>query len=175
MAAWIGLQITWVTMLVIVQSVQIARGTTTYEAMRTHLPHGPGPSEALTAALTSGTTDTSNVYQAEAGGAAAHSHSRRIKPGGFMAQWKSLLGLDTFVATARSGLKHNSAQRQQDAYSKGALRNCTDFWCDPAPLFGRRETGLAMLDGEVINYTIAYERPRLGKYQTTPGEHSIEV
>jgi len=39
------------------------------------------------------------------------------------------------------------------------VRNCKDFWCDPAPYFGKRQTGAAMLDGEVVNYTRMYETP----------------
>jgi len=39
------------------------------------------------------------------------------------------------------------------------VQNCKDFWCDPAPVFGRRETGAAVLGGEPVNYTEMYESP----------------
>ena len=39
------------------------------------------------------------------------------------------------------------------------MTNCRDFWCDPAPVFGKRELGDAMLDGKVVNYTRMYEIP----------------
>ena len=45
------------------------------------------------------------------------------------------------------------------------LTNCRDFWCDPAPYFGKRETGAAMLGGEVVNYARMYEVPSRMKFR----------
>src|SRR5580700_412327 len=52
---WAALQLTWVTMLLFVQLVQISRAMTTYENMRgTHHSHGNRASEAITSALAAG-------------------------------------------------------------------------------------------------------------------------
>lgn len=89
----------------------------------------------------------------------AHGHGHRHKQG-FFAQWKKLLGLDTFLATAQDGLEGRSRRRRgQNQFSRGIVTNCRDFWCDPAPLFGRREAGAAMLDGNIVNYARMYEIP----------------
>lgn len=62
------------------------------------------------------------------------------------------------------------------------MTNCKDFWCDPAPVFGRRENGAAVLGGEVVNYTMMYETPRIGRlragdsagaYQSVAGDDSV--
>ena len=88
-----------------------------------------------------------------------HGHSHTHKEGCF-AQWKKLLGLDSFVATAQGGLEGGTrSRRRQNPFSRGVVTNCKDFWCDPAPYFGKRETGAAMLDGDVVNYARMYETP----------------
>ena len=93
-------------------------------------------------------------------GAAGHGHGHAHgQQEGCFAQWKKLLGLDTFVATAQSGLEGGSARRPQNPYSRGIITNCRDFWCDPSPVFGKRAVGDAMLDGDVVNYTRMYEVP----------------
>jgi len=33
------------------------------------------------------------------------------------------------------------------------------FWCDPAPVFGKRGGGSAMLGGEIVDYYRMYEAP----------------
>lgn len=50
-------------------------------------------------------------------------------------------------------------RKKKNPYSKGYMQNCKDFWCDPSPMFGRRENGDAMFGGERINYTEVYESP----------------
>lgn len=146
-------------MLFIVQSVQIARALTTYESMRGHTRHNSPASEAITSALTAGTTSLSGASLTDTGAgpnpAVPHGHSHARKEG-CLAQWKKLLGLDTFVATAfgRSGRR-----RRGNPFSRGVMTNCRDFWFDPAPYFRQRENGEAMLNGEVVNYTRMYETP----------------
>jgi palmitoyltransferase len=39
------------------------------------------------------------------------------------------------------------------------VTNCRDFWCDPAPIFGKRTTGSGMLGGEVVSYNEMYQTP----------------
>lgn len=91
--------------------------------------------------------------------ALAHSHASRRKTG-CISQWSALLGIDTFFATAKDGLRDGPhAGRSRNPFSRGVTTNCRDFWCDPAPIFGKRESGAAMLGGEVINYNDMYETP----------------
>lgn len=150
-------------MLLVVQFTQIARAVTTYESMRGNNFHGSRASEAITSALTAGTT---SMEGAQMGGGGmgpspttpsshqAHNSGKQ----GFFAIWKKLLGLDTFVATATGGLEPKNRSRR-NPFSRGMVMNCKDFWCDAAPYFGKREAGAAMLDGEMINYTRMYETP----------------
>jgi hypothetical protein len=173
---WAALQLTWVTALLFVQSVQISRATTTYESMRGHHHGGSKIADTMTAVLTSGASSTEGAQlpSMQPGGGAAggqrHAPAHARKEGCF-AQWKKLLGLDTFVATAQSGTR-----RPKNPYSRGIITNCKDFWCDPAPIFGQRPVGDAMLDGEMINYTRIYEVPprmkarRGGNYESVGTE-----
>ena len=158
---WCTIQLTWMVMLFVVQSVQIARAMTTYESMRGHLHSSPA-SQAITSAITAGTISASGASLTTTGmgpdpavSDGSEGHTRRRKAG-CLAQWKKLLGLDTFIATAtgRSGRR-----KRGNPFSRGIITNCKDFWFDPAPYFGRRETGSALLDGEVIDYTRMYETP----------------
>lgn len=167
LAGWTGLQLIWVTMLCAVQSVQIARNQTTYENMRGHmsLDHPHGASRAITSALVSGTTSVEAAGLTASGqgpnptvpSGARHPRSR----GGFFAAWKKLLGLDTFVATA------TRPRRGKNPFSRGAITNCRDFWCDPSPVLKKREDGKALLDGEVVDYYHMYETPL--RMRATPG------
>lgn len=148
----------------IVQMVQIARAQTTYENMRGHIHHGPEAAQAITSALTTGATSMEGAQLANTGmgpnPAMPSGHHPHVHGGGYLAQWVKLLGLDTFVATATGGLDESSrSRRRPNPYSRGIITNCKDFWCDPAPYFGKRENGAAMLGGEVVNYTRMYETP----------------
>lgn len=173
---WAALQLTWVTMLVIVQTVQIARGLTTFETMfhgRHSTNPGGRPAEAITSALTAGTTTLSGAELTASrmgpdpalprGG---HRHGHANQKQGFFATWTKLLGLDTFLATAQGSAQ---ARRKKNPFSRGVVRNCKDFWLDPAPYFRSRENGAAMLDGEVVNYARMYEPPPRMKYRGSSG------
>lgn len=158
---WTALQLIWVSMLLVVQCVQIIRGQTTYESMRGNVHSSSQAAEAITSALTAGTTSMEGAQISDAGmgpnPAVSGDHSRKHPhKEGYFAQWKKLFGLDTFLSTAFGGTK---PKRRGNPFSKGMVRNCKDFWCDPAPIFGTRENGAAMLDGAVINYTRMYETP----------------
>ena len=160
---WTTLQLTWVTMLLFVQCVQIARAITTYESMRGLPDHSSRASEAITAAITSGSISMEGA-QLPSGHSEVGHHGHAHREGVF-GQFKKLLGLDTFMATAQSEIDRGSSQRRRNPYSRGVITNCRDFWCDPAPIFGKRETGAAMLDGEVVNYVRIYELPPRTKRQ----------
>jgi len=166
---WATLQLTWVTMLLFVQLVQISRAMTTWENMRgAHHPSGKA-SEAITSALTTGTT---SLAGAQLGGPGqgpnpalppthAHGGHNHNHKAGCFAQWKKILGVDTFVETAFHGSEggNNRPRRNRNPFSRGVIANCKDFWCDPAPVFGKRENGVAMLGGNTVNYTQMYETP----------------
>ena len=148
-------------MLIIVQLIQIARAMTTFESMRGRVRHGSQASEAITAALVAGSTSIDGAQLSHTGmgpnpalpSSQRHGHAKRE---GCFSQWKKLLGLDTFVATASGGIR---SQRRGNPFSRGVMTNCKDFWCDPAPYFGKRENGAAMLGGDIINYSRIYETP----------------
>ena len=158
-------------MLLFVQLIQIARAVTTNESMKGNVHHNSKASEAVTAMATAGTTSMSGAQLTTTGmgpdpaipGHRARNHGRE----GFFAQWKKLLGLDTFVATAQGTA---GSRRRGNPFSRGIITNCKDFWCDSAPYFGRRETGAAMLGGESVNYTRMYEvPPRMQRRRPTGG------
>lgn len=176
-------------MLLFVQLVQISRAMTTYENMRNSNGHGGHKaSEAITSALAAGTTTLAGAQLGPGGHGpdpalppthAPHGHHH--KPGCF-ATWKKILGVDTFVETAMTSYEGSRgrnvrARKQKNPFSRGVVGNCKDFWCDPAPVFGKRENGNAMLGGEVINYTRMYETPVMmrmgagrsgGTYESVP-------
>lgn len=174
-----ALQLTWVTMLMFVQLVQISRAMTTWENMRgAHHGHGHGSkaSEAITSALTTGTTTTAGAQIGGSGSGpdpALPGHGHHHHKEGCFAQWKKILGVDTFVETVQTGNKPSS-RRNRNAFSNGCITNCKDFWCDPAPVFGRRENGSAMLGGQPIDYTAIYETPRLMTTRSRGGGGAYE-
>ena len=155
----------WVTMLLFTQLFLIARAQTTWESMRGHTHHISRTSETITSAVTAGSTtlDGAGLSEpaTEMGGAPGGAHKRHHRREGCFAQWKKILGLDSFVATA-SG----RASKRINPFSRGMVTNCKDFWCDPAPYLKIRENGAAMLDGEVINYTMMYEVPSRNRTRT---------
>lgn len=166
---WAAFQLTWVTMLACVQLLQIARNLTTYESMRGHL-HDKTAADAVNSFVTTG--DTS---QDVAGGNAptngfgsgqdtgdAPGAGRQHAKHSIWDQWKRLLGLDTFVATALQGSQAGAQQRTGgNPWSRGVVTNCKDFWCDGAPILKSRESGFARLAGERVDYTRIYEVPRM--------------
>lgn len=163
---WTTLQLTWVGMLLFVQFIQVARAMTTYENM-----YGiqDGSTSSIVSAFTStgAPLDPNHPDAATPPSAAddplgarggAHAHKHRS----FLKQWGRLLGVDTFIETATgrgAATGNRKSRRKRNPYSVGYLQNCRDFWCDPAPVFGQRETGDAMLGGQKINYTEIYESP----------------
>lgn len=174
---WATLQLTWVTMLMFVQLVQIARAITTWENMKdSNHGHGHGhghgskASEAITSALGNGSTRGHDSGLPPTHGPDHHHHHKE----GCFAQWKKLLGVDTFVETALHGVDGSNSRRAvRNPFSRGIYGNCQDFWCDSAPVFGKRENGAASFGGNVINYTMVYEPP--SRMTTTGGYQSVAM
>lgn len=160
---WIAVQLVWITMLGAVQLVQVSRNQTTYENMRGHSMDRSYPSSrAFASAVAAGTTslDAAGLSASGQGPNPALGQGGHRHRGGCLKQWSSLLGFDTFFATAREGLRDGPrAARPKNPFSRGIATNCRDFWCDPAPYFGKREPGSAMLGGEIVNYNRMYESP----------------
>ncbi|KAF1982754.1 palmitoyltransferas-like protein akr1, partial [Aulographum hederae CBS 113979] len=170
---WCCAQLVWVTMLLIVQLVQIGRAQTTYESMSHHKhdPHGMG--EAVTSFVTTGTTSMSDASitggpMPGPSGATpthhGHTHGPKPRKEGCWGTWKRLLGVDTFLMTALHGSNaaNVQARRKANPYTRGLLTNCKDFWCDPAPLFKSRRTGEALLGGERVDWTRVWDVPLRG-------------
>ncbi|KAI5853662.1 hypothetical protein GGS23DRAFT_620318 [Durotheca rogersii] len=164
LGGWTTLQLTWVGMLIFVQFVQIARAMTTYENM-----YGiqDGSASSLVSAFTStgAPLDPSHPSAVPPSAAAdplgtgrgGHAHKHKS----FLKQWGRLLGVDTFIETAagRGAATGKKLKKKKNPYNRGLVQNCRDFWCDPSPVFWRRETGDALLGGEKVNYTEIYESP----------------
>ncbi|KAK3898506.1 Palmitoyltransferase [Staphylotrichum tortipilum] len=191
LALWASLQLTWVSMLLFVQFVQVARAMTTYENM---FGVNARPAASLASAFTStgaplDPSSTSAAAGAEGAGH-GHGHGHGHRHGGILKHWGRLLGVDTFIETARGrgggaggggGGAGGKRRKGGNPFSRGCIANCRDFWCDPAPVFGRRETGAAVLGGRAVNYTEMYESPavmevlgrggrRAGGYEEVAGE-----
>ncbi|KAK4210704.1 putative palmitoyltransferase [Rhypophila decipiens] len=166
LAIWATLQLTWVSMLLFVQFLQVSRAMTTYENMFGIDSHHSAAS--LTSAFTS-TGAPLDPSQLPPSGSAArpdgghgHGHKHGHGHGGWLKQWGRLLGVDAFIATATDKNKGGKKKGpKKNPYSKGCLTNCKDFWCDPAPMFGKRENGTAVLGGVPVNYSDMYESPSL--------------
>ncbi|KAH8709994.1 AFG1-like ATPase-domain-containing protein [Phaeosphaeriaceae sp. PMI808] len=132
LSIWAAFQLTWVTMLLCVQLLQVARNLTTLESMRGHL-HSNTPADALNSFVTTGDTsqDVLGGNSATNGFGSGQDTSdapraRQPKPS-IIDQWKRLLGLDTFVATAS---QTGQRQRRGNPWSQGMVTNCKDFFCD---------------------------------------------
>lgn len=157
LAIWITLQLTWVTMLDFTQLVQVSRAMTTYENM-----YGIRDTALTTAFTSTGTPLDPNhpTLSASTEPQSGHGHKHHQ---GMLKQWARLLGVDPFIETirGRGAATGKNKRRKKNPYSRGCVTNCKDFWCDPAPVFGERETGSAMLGGDKVNYTDMYESPSL--------------
>ncbi|TAQ90881.1 hypothetical protein B7494_g777 [Chlorociboria aeruginascens] len=165
LVTWSALQLTWVTMLLFVQLLQISRAVTTWENMRgVEHPRGGKASQAITSALTTGTTSMAGAQIGSTGLGPdplmppTHAPGGHHHHGGCFDRWKKILGLDAFVETAFHGYEGRK-NHPRNPFSRGCIGNCKDFWCDPQPMLGKRDNGKAMLGGEVVNYTTLYEAP----------------
>lgn len=122
---------------------------------------GHGAADAFTTFATTGTTSLAEAELTSANRGPDPAAPQHAKKEGCWDHWKRLLGVDTFVATAIHGSNAQAVmQRQrQNPFTRGMLTNCKDFWCDPGPLFRKRELGQSILGGERVNYTRLYVAP----------------
>lgn len=143
---------------------------TTYENM-----YGVHDSLTTTAFTSTGTPLDPNHPSISApgdGGAGGHSQKPR---GGKLKQWSRLLGVDPFIETiAGRGAVGGKRKQKKNPYSRGCVANCKDFWCDPAPVFGQRENGMAALGGDKVDYTSIYESPTLMQLTGRRGRDGYE-
>jgi palmitoyltransferase ZDHHC13/17 len=164
---WTSLQLVWVTMLLIVQLMQIARAQTTFESMRGHLhhsPHPPSAAEALTNFAVTGAPSASDAQIGPGNRGPDPVHPPHRKKEGCFTQWKRLLGVDVFVNTAIHGSNADTMMRRQrqNPFTRGMATNCSEFWCDGTGLLGyRTESGVARLGGERVDYMRLYEAPMM--------------
>ncbi|KAI9719329.1 MAG: palmitoyltransferase akr1 [Chrysothrix sp. TS-e1954] len=167
---WTSLQLSWVTMILFVQILNVTRGQTTSESMK-HIDYMSETEAKTTSALLAGTTsvdDTGLTTRQDP------SPNEGVKPKkkGCWEQWKKLLGLDTFIATAMYGSRAQEVQARQrrNPFSNGCYTNTSDFFCDPAPVFGPRQLGEAMLAGRRVDYTSMYQPPSRGEMRAARGD-----
>ena len=186
---WACLQLIWVTMLLIVQAVQISKNVTTFENMKRHSSHdshpghGPGhpharPVSHIPPGIAASLDDAAAV--------SSRVHPAPRRPDGCLSRWKKLLGLDAFMATASDlpgEMASGRLRHRGNPFSRGVIGNCRDFWCDPAPVFGRRNNAEGFLGGEVVDYARMWDAPlrsrrrRRGEgmeYRSVPDEGMME-
>jgi hypothetical protein len=154
LTVWAILQLIWVTMLIVVQSIQIAKNMTTFENMKSH-----SHSDHAHPALPLHRHNIAAQPTASTAAAATTSTAMR-KPDTCLKKWTRTIGLDVFLATASDARKGKLQENtRSNPFSRGVIGNCRDFWCDPAPIFGKRHNGDGYLGGEVVDYTRLYEAP----------------
>ena len=183
MIVWTACQLTWITILIFAQLLLISRGTTTLEDSA-----GKHPSDSdavVTSAIMAGTTSPEAAGLTGAGGAESQQTSRPEQSGSFQ-KIKRLLGLDSTMAVLSESIRtamHGSrapefqARQRRNPFTRGFLTNLRDFFFDPAPVFGERQNGEALLGGEKVDYTAMYELPshrREGGYASV-GQQEDEV
>ena len=144
---------------------------TTYENMF-GIGHQSAPSLNSAFTSTGAPLDPSHhLHSGPSSSSPSASAGNRHKHGGFLGQWGKLLGLDAFIETATgrgAATNAKNKRRKKNPYSRGCIANCRDFWCDPAPVFGSRDTGSAVLGGVPVNYTEMYESPALMELTAGP-------
>lgn len=141
-AAWATLQLTWTSILLIGQLMQIARQMTTFEVSNLSR-HGFMGGRGVSMAMQQGHQHTgagvgvSNDEDDPSGGAHVghshgpgghgHSHNRSLSANGCFGFILRLLGLDRFTrGKAASALV--SAKQTTNPFDMGITGNCSDFW-----------------------------------------------
>lgn len=135
-----------------------------------------GAGAVVTSALVAGTTSLEGAQLTSQGAGPEPPGSRPVHQHreGCFERWKKLLGVDTFIATAMYGSRAEEiqARHRSNIFTRGVITNCSDFFCDPAPVFGKRENGIAMLGGQKVDYTTMYQPPaRTTVRMTGNGDH----
>ena len=184
------MQSLWVTMLLVVQLIQIAKAQTTYENMRSskydqnhhrHLQRESKVTTALTTAIATASTshlgagiDPSSRGPdpaAAAAAATAPSISSVRMDEGWWGKAKKLLGVDVFWKTAQAG--GGAGRRERNPYSVGLIGNCKDFWGGSSPPWKPPMEGRlaveGLLGGGLVDWAGIYETPRLMRMGRSSG------
>lgn len=158
-------------MLLFTQGVQVARAMTTYENM-----YGIHDNSMATALTSTGLPlNPDHPSLSPTGDSSQAGHGHKHKHGG-LKTWSRLLGIDPFIETiAGRGAATGKRKQKKNPYSRGCVANCKDFWCDPAPVFGQRENGMAALGGDKVDYTAMYESPTLMQLTGRRGRDGYEA
>jgi hypothetical protein len=177
---WGMLQATWVTMLLSVQLIQIAKAQTTYESMTSSKHHGHHQDDskitsALATAITTGSTSLAGagIDSSHRGPEPHHPHNA-----GWWAKTRKLLGIDVFWKTAQGRNAHG--RREKNPFSVGVMGNFKDFWKGGGPAWKPPLEGGLGAEGEfagsVVNWSAVYEthqlppRRRAGGYERVGGD-----
>lgn len=157
LAIWITLQLTWVFMLIFTQLIQVSRGMTTYENM-----FGIRDGTATTAFTSTGVPLHPDHHSVATTGDIETPHGHKHRQGLFQ-RWGRVLGVDPFIETitGRGAATGKGRRKKKNPYSRGCVVNCKDFFCDPAPVFGQRDNGTAVLGGGRVDYSAMYESPAM--------------
>ncbi|KAK7207838.1 Palmitoyltransferase AKR1 [Myxozyma melibiosi] len=156
-ALWSAVQLTWVSILTVVQLYQVCRALTTNEAYNLHRygwMGGAGDDEAVPSGL-------ADPYAADKPGAFTHNHHHH---GGALAVCCKLLGITQFIslvsdfcasskalsflsASASGGHHRESSSRPRNTISNhynpfdgGFVNNCRDFWGGDESVFSQKLT-----------------------------------
>ena len=156
---WTIIQLVWVTMLVVVQAVQISKNMTTFENMKRHQNYDTPqlPTHRHHPAAQGHSHATTSLNDTAAASSRLDQAPRR--PDSLWTKVKRTIGLDVFLATAQDASQGKLQQSRGNPFSRGIIGNCKDFWCDPAPVFGKRHNGEGFLGGEVVDYAHLYDVP----------------
>lgn len=168
LAAWDSLQMTWVTMLMIVQLWQISRGSTTmevYDRRRGVFNTKSAPIQQLVAsAIVSGTTDTGMAGLEPQGQGpdpphACHHHRHTHQGDSSVRKIARLFGIDQFFSNAKESLlSRQNPVIERNPYHGGLVSNCEDFWQKP-PLDEIHSDGAGRLKGKPVDYYKLFEFP----------------
>lgn len=120
------------------------------------------PAEFVTAAISAGTTNLEDANLTDRGSGPSAGQPLTRRHDGTWERWKKLLGLDIFLATAMYGSRATEMQmrRRNNPFTRGCTTNVKDFFCESAPIFTQKENGMAMVGGQMVDYTRMYEPPR---------------
>ena len=150
---WAALQATWVTMLLSVQLLQIAKAVTTYESMHASSHTHHKLAAAVTTAVVAGATSTTS--------AALEAANRGPDPVVATGWWRKttrLLGVDVFMKTTRK----SGQRKERNPFSSTVVGNCKDFWGGEQPAWRvPKEGGVGLLRGRKVDWGRVYETPRM--------------
>lgn len=156
---WGMLQASWVTMLLFVQLLQIAKAQTTYENMTANRNFNQSSfveNDKITTALAAAVGAPNNTD----GGSISGASSRSMDEGWWRKTTK-LLGVDVFWKTAHG---NKTSRRAKNPFSHGVVGNCGDFWGGSTTAWRPPVQGeMGMLDGKQVDWGRVYEVPRIGR------------